>query len=211
LAIPELNSFDQTELNDNPVLNEKQPVPLIGALLMAEHLITREQLNACLLIQMQDHPNLPIGQILVRCGYISQAALDAALGIQNDMKSTMIDTIESRATPADMTALVLHARAGELAYAALSQLGVAATPARDWAEFSRALKDAQFDFVLIGADLLDGSTALPDQSTPLLLLPPAMSDTAGGFFLPEWARTLISHFVAQVRTQRRQNDARERL
>src|SRR5215211_2559661 len=38
LAIPELESFDQEELNDNPVLNHR-PVPLVGALLIAEGLI----------------------------------------------------------------------------------------------------------------------------------------------------------------------------
>src|SRR5688572_15396336 len=68
VAIPELDAFDQADLNTNPVLNEPPPVPLVGALLVAEGRITREQLNACLLIQAQDHPDLPIGQILVRCG-----------------------------------------------------------------------------------------------------------------------------------------------
>ena len=79
LVIPELASFDQNELNDNPVLNQHPPVSLVGALLISEGLITREQLSACVLLQSQDHPDLPIGQILVRCGYISQQALDQAL------------------------------------------------------------------------------------------------------------------------------------
>src|SRR5690242_19920630 len=59
LAIPELESFDQEELNDNPVLNHRPAVPLVGALLIAEGLITQEQLNACLLLQSQDHPDQP--------------------------------------------------------------------------------------------------------------------------------------------------------
>src|SRR5262245_3415223 len=137
LVIPELESFDQEELNENPVLNH-QSVPLVCALLIAERLITQEQLNACLLLQSQDHPDLPIGQILVRCGYISQQALDLALGIQVELKSSLVDTIEAQGLPqADLTALVLHPRAGELAYAALCQLGVSATPVRNWAEFAR--------------------------------------------------------------------------
>src|SRR3954452_20595488 len=69
LAIPELGSFDQDELNDNPVFNELCAMPLIGALLLDRRLITREQLDACLLLQAQTHPDLPIGQILVRGGH----------------------------------------------------------------------------------------------------------------------------------------------
>jgi hypothetical protein len=211
LAIPELESFDQEELNDNPVLNH-QSVPLVGALLIAERLITQEQLNACLLLQAQDHPDLAIGQILVRCGYISQQALDLALGIQAELKASLVDTIEAQGLPrADLTALVLHPRAGELAYAALSQLGVSATPVRNWAEFARAMKDTQFDMVLLGGDLLDETASLSDQSTPVLLLPPIISRSSSGFYLPQWARAIIGRFVSQVRVQRRQRDALEHL
>jgi hypothetical protein len=92
LAIPELWSFDQDELNDNPVLNEVCPIPLIGALLLARQLITREQLDAGLHLQAQTYPALPIGQILVQSGYISQAALDRTLGIQANMRSSLDDT-----------------------------------------------------------------------------------------------------------------------
>ena len=92
LAIPELWSFDQEELNDNPVLNELCPIPLIGGMLLARQLVTREQIDECLLLQAQMYPDLPIGQILVRRGYISQMALDHTLGIQADMRSSLNDT-----------------------------------------------------------------------------------------------------------------------
>lgn len=212
LAVPELTEFDQAELNENPVLNCQPQVPLVGALLISEGLITQEQLNACLLLQAQDHPDLPIGQILVRCGYISQLALDQALGIQSDLKSSLVASIESQGVPqADLTALVLHARAGEVAYAVLRQLGVAATPVRDWAEFARALKEADFDLALVGAELIDESSMLPEHSTPLLLLPQNLLPANGGFYVPPWARELVGRFVGQVRTQRRQNAALDRL
>lgn len=212
LAIPELASFDQNELNDNPVLNQHQPVSLVGALLISEGLITREQLNACMLLQAQDHPDLPIGQILVRCGYIPQQALDQALGVQADMKSSLVNTIEAQDQPvANLTAVVLHARAGELAYAALNQLGVAATPVRDWAEFKRVSKETQFDMALIGDDLISDSALLPDQSIPMLLLPRSIFETSGGFFLSQSARAIVARFVVQVRTQRRQRDVLEHL
>src|SRR5215207_2433369 len=56
LAIPELWSFDQDELNNNPVFNELCPMPLIGALLLDRHLITRAQLDTCLLLQSHTYP-----------------------------------------------------------------------------------------------------------------------------------------------------------
>lgn len=212
LAIPELESFDQDELNHNPILNHHDSVPLVGALLMAQGLITQEQIRACLLVQMQDHPDLAIGEILVRCGYISQQALDTALGVQNELKSSLVESIEAQDLPkADLRALVLHPRAGELAYAALNQLGVAATPVRNWAEFARALKSGDFDMAMLGSDLLDENSPLPDQSLPLLLLPPIVSRSSGGFYLPQWVRAIVSRFVHQVRLQRRQRDAMDRL
>ena len=156
MAIPELDAFDPADLNTNPVLNEAPPVPLVGALLVAEGRITREQLNACLLIQAQDHPELPIGQILVRCGYITEVALELALGIQSDMKSSLVQTIEAHGLPpADLTALVLHGRGSELACAALRPLGVAATVVCNWAAFTRALREAHFDLALVGDNFLD--------------------------------------------------------
>ena len=102
LAIPELWSFDQEELNDNPVFNELCPMPLIGALLLDRQLITRAQLDICLLLQAQTHPNLPIGQILILKGYISQTALDHALSIQAEIRSTLNDKI-SQVGPTSFT------------------------------------------------------------------------------------------------------------
>jgi hypothetical protein len=100
LAIPELGAFDQDELNDNPILNELCPIPLIGGLLIARRLITREQLDACLLLQSRMHPAPPIGQILVRNGYITQAALDQTLGIQAGLRSTLEDAAHAEGVPA---------------------------------------------------------------------------------------------------------------
>ena len=99
LAIPELGAFDQDELNDNPILNELCPIPLIGGLLIARRLITRDQLDACLLQQSQMHPAPPLGQILVRNGYITQAALDHTLGIQADLRSTLEEPAHAQDLP----------------------------------------------------------------------------------------------------------------
>jgi hypothetical protein len=99
LAIPELSSFDQEELNNNPVFNELCSMPLIGALLLDRQLITRAQLDICLLLQAQTYPHLPIGQILIHKGYISQAALDHTLGLQAEIRASLNDVI-SRVEPA---------------------------------------------------------------------------------------------------------------
>jgi putative methionine-R-sulfoxide reductase with GAF domain len=212
VAIPELDAFDQADLNTNPVLNEPPPVPLVGALLVAEGRITREQLNACLLIQAQDHPDLPIGQILVRCGYISDTALDLALGTQADLKSSLVQTIEAQGSPpADLTALVLHQRGSELASAALRPLGILATVVYDWAAFTRALREANFDLALVGDTFLDETAVLPNQSMPFLIVPPIGTGANGGFALPPWSRAMIGHSVAQVRVQRQQRAASERF
>jgi putative methionine-R-sulfoxide reductase with GAF domain len=212
-AIPEMEHFDQDELNNNPILNAAKPLPLLGALLVSEGLITREQLGASLLVQEQDHPDMPIGQLLVRSGYITQHALDMALGTQHEMKQAMADAVEGEAPqPADLSALVLHGRGSELAYSMLRQLGVAASPVRNWAEFGTALNETQFDFILLGAEMLSETTRLPDQgSIPLLVLPPVAMGCGSAFQLPQWSKTLLARFVGQVRSQQHQRDAAERL
>jgi putative methionine-R-sulfoxide reductase with GAF domain len=214
-AIPEMETFDQDELNNNPILNAAKPMPPIGALLVAEGLITREQLNASLLVQEQDHPNMPIGELLVRSGYIVQDALDTVLGMQREIKQSLVETIagETEAPPqADLTALVLHRRGCELAYAVLRQLGVAATPTRNWAEFGAALNTTPFDLIVLGAEMLNETAKLPDHgSTPLLILPTVAVDSSSSFHIPQWSKTLIARFVGQVRHQRYQHDLAERL
>jgi putative methionine-R-sulfoxide reductase with GAF domain len=213
-AIPEMDTFDQDELNNNPILNAAKPLPLIGALLVSEGLITREQLNASLLVQEQDHPNMPIGELLVRTGYIAQDALDTVLGAQRELKQS-VEAVEGEAEAppqADLTALVLHGRGSELAYSVLRQLGVAATPTRNWAKFGAALNAAPFDLILLGAEMLGETIKLPDHgSTPLLVLPSVAVDGTSSFHIPQWSKTLIARFVGQVRGQRHQRDAAERL
>ena len=89
MNIPEL-----AEIDDTIASIPHKPVPLIGALLVAEGLITQAQLNACLSLQAQDHPGTPLGQILLRRGYISQDALDYILDLQSELKSSLLNSIE---------------------------------------------------------------------------------------------------------------------
>lgn len=211
--IPELDDFDQHEFSTNPVLNASRPVPLIGALLIAEGLITQEQLNACLLLQEQDHPDKTIGQILLQSGYISQTMLDHVVGLQHELTSSLVDLIESHELPpADLRTVVLHARGDELASSVLSRLGVAVTTVRDRHELAKSLTESQFDMILIGAELLDDTASLPDNGeTPLLVLPP-LPGAAGRFgSAPQWFKTLIARFLVDVRARQRQREMHERL
>lgn len=209
----ELARFDPAELPNDQVVNTSKHIPLIGALLISEGLITREQLNASLLIQAQDHPDMPVGEILVRCGYVSAAALDRMLALQHDMKSSLVRAVETQATPsADLTALLLHERGSELAYSVLNQLGVAATSVRNRKDLHAAQQEAQFDMILLGTDLLDEMSSLPvPESTPLLILPPIARSHGYNSQFPQWTKSLIARFVGQVREQRQQRDMAERL
>jgi hypothetical protein len=110
-SIPEMSLFDQNELDTNPVLNAHtvpstipaaptlDTVPLLGALLVADGLITHKQLTACLKLQNQGVPNVPLGQILLCCGYITEQALAQALELQRDLKLALLHGIEARVWP----------------------------------------------------------------------------------------------------------------
>ena len=54
------------------------PTPLIGALLIAEGLVSAAQLTGCLQYQASERPHMPLGQILFAQGHISQADLAAS-------------------------------------------------------------------------------------------------------------------------------------
>lgn len=56
--------------------------PLIGALFVASGLITQEQLEECLRLQADQHPDLPLGQILLRYGYVTAEDLVRLLALQ---------------------------------------------------------------------------------------------------------------------------------
>jgi putative methionine-R-sulfoxide reductase with GAF domain len=211
MKIPEMDAFDQDEIDNNPVLNGHEQVTLFGALLVAENLITSEQLKACLLLQAQDYPDTPIGQILLRCGYISEESIDQIRKLQSELKVSLIDGIDAQTMrPTDLNALVLHRHGGDQMYAALNKLGVAVTRVYNWADFQGAWQEDLPDLIFIDAEAVENTTALPDPATPLLFLPSiALAD--GQAHLPECIRSLIMRFVDQVRAQRQQQCVLERL
>lgn len=200
LGIPEMDAFDQDEIDNNPVLNAEEHVTLFGALLVAEGLITREQLKACLLLQAQDYPDTPIGQILVRCGYISADVIDQTLRLQTELKGSLIDSIDAQALrPADLTAVVLHRHGGNRVHAALHHLGVATTRVASWADFQEACREQQPDLILIDGEAIEATTILPERvAPPIFFIPPVALDD-GQAELPECIRAQLMRFVEQAR------------
>ncbi|MFL5801648.1 MAG: GAF domain-containing protein [Roseiflexaceae bacterium] len=213
MKIPEMDAFDQEEIDNNPVLNVPEHITLFGALLVAEGLITSEQLNACLLIQAQDYPTTPIGQILLRCGYISEAAIKQTLKLQSELKASLLDSIDAQPPIlADLTALVLHHQDNDLLNTALNKLGVIAIPVCSWAALQIAWQEQQPDLLLIDAEAIENVSVLPDQAlTPILFLPSIPLAYERLHRLPRWVGPLIGRFVEQVRVQRQQQCVLERL
>jgi len=187
-------------------------VPLIGALLVAEGIVTQEQLENCLLLQAQDHHNTPIGRVLIECGYISDRDLSRALAIQNDFAASLQVKIELHAPqPIDLTALVLHADMDKRLSELLKQLGVSVTWTSHWTELRARWDQGAPDVILADARLLDDAVSMPDQSvTPLLVLPHALFASQAPQ-LPAWTVALVSGWVAQARERRRQLQVLERL
>lgn len=72
----------------------QRDVPLIGAFLVTEGMVTMEQLEECLLIQQRYHPTRQIGQILIRYGYVSEADLDYVLSLQREFRESMLHALE---------------------------------------------------------------------------------------------------------------------
>jgi hypothetical protein len=101
-AIPEMEHFDHDEIDMNPLFNADRKrqhlthaLPLIGALCVAEGLVTPAQIEACLNIQAKHHSGLPLGQILIRFGYIMESELERVLEMQRELKSFMVHALET--------------------------------------------------------------------------------------------------------------------
>jgi putative methionine-R-sulfoxide reductase with GAF domain len=215
-----MDLFDHTEIDTNTVLNAggdtssvDGAMPLLGALLVAEGLITREQLKACLLLQSQDHPGVQLGQIVLRSGYITESALDRAVEIQRELKSSLVHTLEAQTMPvADLTALVLHRHGRDFICDDLRRLGIAATVVRDNTRLREAQLERRPDMIVIDTSLIDDTTlALDETATPVLLLPISQLAANHARQLPKWARMVVTRFVEPLRARQRHDELLERL
>jgi putative methionine-R-sulfoxide reductase with GAF domain/CheY-like chemotaxis protein len=212
LRIPEMDAFDQDEIDNNPVLNAQEHVTLFGALLVAEGLITCEQLKACLLLQAQDYPDTSIGQILLRCGYISAEVINQTLRLQTELKVSLIDSIDAQTLrPADLTAVLLHRHGGDRVHATLQHLGVATTRAATWPDFQEACREQQPDLILIDAQMIEATTVLPERAAPPIFFIPPIALDDSQLELPECIKSQFMRFVDQARAQRQQQGVLEHL
>lgn len=181
-------------------------VPLIGALLIEQGLITMEQLQVCMLLQSENYLGIPIGQILVNCGYITQNDLTHILILQSEIRSSLLETFDSRIEPpADLSALLVYQHHALALIGLLRRLGVATTVARDW-DGAAATRDRQPpDMLLIDPCAIAPDTELAAGGLPLLVLPSALC-VPGRAGLPAWAEAALGPFIAQVRERRQHQE-----
>ncbi|HMQ34904.1 MAG TPA: GAF domain-containing protein, partial [Chloroflexaceae bacterium] len=167
---------------------------LLGALLVAEELVTQEQLDACLMLQRQDHPDLPIGEVLLRYGYLSRSELEAALVMQRSIRDSLIARVDTQGPPLpDLRALLLTAgEAPALAHflrgsgVAVDYLGRAAA----------AGTRPPYDLTLVAPERLGALAGVPHRDALVGLLPEGPADGAG---LSEATRALVGRYVEQAR------------
>ncbi|MDZ4717367.1 MAG: GAF domain-containing protein [Roseiflexaceae bacterium] len=177
------------------------PVSLLGALLVSEGLLTHAQLIACLMIQKEEAAHLPLGQITVHCGYVSQEDLDRVLLLQQEVRTLIMDEIDTRdRAPADLAVLIMASQRKAAINRYLLQLGTRPSFAGD------AVDPAQSpDLVLIDQNNATNSIQFPGNSFVGLLPTAASNDDQ----LSKWEQQLINGYVTQVRERNRLRAAAE--
>ncbi|MBX0328133.1 GAF domain-containing protein [Oscillochloris sp. ZM17-4] len=180
-------------------------VPLLGALLVAEGVITQEQINAALMIQQQDYPDERLGEILVRCGYVSRNDLEQALSQQQDLRESLMTMLDTYEPPqADMRALVLSHRSERALCAFLESRGVAADVVSALPTHNG---QPSYDLLLIASgDDAHLSTGVSAAAT-VGLLPPSAADE----HLSPYTAALATCYVDQARTNAKLRSSVEQL
>jgi len=145
-------------------------IPRLGALAVALGYIAEEQLDACILLQAQDYPGVPLGQILLHCGYLTADDVDRILHLQEEIAHAILQTA---AQPShSCAALLLTAHADPHLLLTLRELGIAATHVRSWTELRRRWQERPPDLLIVDPDVLPGATFPADCATiPIWLLP----------------------------------------
>lgn len=173
---------------------------LLGALLIAEGLVAPEQLAACLLLQQHDYPDLQLGHILLRCGYISRENLEHALELQHSMRDSLSEAIDEQVPiPADLSVLVIAGRRSDVLTSLLTRLGAAV---RYSTMVPEDLASSRPDLVLIEASRLQTCAELPDWC--LIELLPDMGRSLLIDSVPASVRKLLERYVLNARTKRAQ-------
>lgn len=177
-------------------------VPLLGALIIAEGLLTQEQLEACLLLQQQERPHRQIGEILLSLGHITAKDLERILQRQHQLRLSLVEAISPQNTPApDLRALVLSAHPRPALDAALRQAGITHSYATTLPNRHQA-----FDLLLVDPVLLNRLQGTISPEVEVGLLPPGI----GEGLLPATG-ALIARYAEQARVGRKARVALEQL
>ncbi|NNJ10310.1 GAF domain-containing protein [Chloroflexales bacterium ZM16-3] len=172
---------------------EKPIVPLLGALLVAEDMLTQEQINAALLLQQQDYPGDRLGEILVRCGYVSRSDLERVLGQQQELRDSLMTMLDAY-TPsqADLRALVLSHGPEHALCSFLANRGVAV----DVVSALHAAKgQPMYDLLLIASGADDHLSTGVSAAATVGLLPPGTTDST----LSPYTIALATCYIDQAR------------
>ena len=184
-------------------LIKKPVVPHLGSLLVAEGLVTQEQISATLLLQQQDYPNDLLGEILVRCGYISRKSLERVLGQQSELRQNIVSRLDSYVpSKTELRALVFSRRSERGLCSFLSSCGVVATV---MATIPAVDGPPVYDLLLIAADYVDHLGAEAATAAIVGLIPPSATDDT---LSPE-AQSLVIRYIDQARAYGRLSTALE--
>jgi putative methionine-R-sulfoxide reductase with GAF domain len=171
---------------------------LLGALLVSENLITRDQLVACLMLQREEASDLPLGQILLREGYITQDDLDRTLSLQQELRASLIDSIGSHQdVPSDLTALIIASRyrADLVRHMRLSGVQVRVLSSLDQIEECDLPTPAEL--ILVDQYVLTDIAELP--ATSLVGLLPTHPEASISDMLSIGETQLIDSYIARAR------------
>lgn len=174
-------------------------IPLLGALLVTEGLLSQSQVEACLLLQQHDFPELRLGEIALRCGYLSADDLAHILALQDDHRRALQLTMETQVPlPADLDALIITAHPSAALTAALIGMGVTVRYADGPPDMCTALES---DLILVDPAQLPCCEALPEGGL-VALLPPELWRWRDPHRAPAGMLTLLERYMCQARAQR---------
>jgi putative methionine-R-sulfoxide reductase with GAF domain len=172
---------------------------MLGALLVAEGLIAPEQLAACLLLQQYDYSHLPLGQILLRCGYISPENLEHALHLQGAMRDSLNEALEAQMPiSADVSVLVIASQPSDVLTALLTRLGASVRYCHIPPDDIESLRP---DLVLVQSERVPFCNDLPAWCL-VGLLPPGTSRHLYPDAARDDIRKLIERYIRKARDER---------
>lgn len=189
------------------------PAPFIGALCVLEGLITIEQLEDCLLIQADSRPTLPLGQLLVQHGYVTGAALQRIVDLQREMKTSLLNTLETTLSPsADLTALLLQIEPDQRVVDLLQTLGVAVVPVQTWDAVLAKCQSPWPDLIYLDPALMIDIAALPVTIASIIqILPSTFLLQSLDTPLVDWVARVLAESTTRARERRQRRLVYERL